>query len=172
MRARGSLMCGPHPGKKISVRIRLQSLLRVVLGLALLGKTVAQERLQPSDLWVLGAFLVPETDFFAAMVETSDWLNSNPKGFRNLSDPPNGSYESPDHFGEMIPVDIPARGNDYGWVHFNSGIPNKAAFMVGDTGSNTHPDSGIEVQGLGRPVTEQIWFNTLLGLGSSTSLLQ
>jgi Zn-dependent metalloprotease len=134
---------------------------------AVVGQTAGLNYLYQS-----GAINEHYADFFAAMVETSDWLNSNPKGFRNLSDPPNGSYESPDHYDEMIRVDIPARGNDYGWVHFNSGIPNKAAFMVADTGLNTHPDSGIEVQGLGRSISEQIWFNTLLGLGSSTSLVQ
>jgi hypothetical protein len=134
---------------------------------AVVGQTAGLNYLYQS-----GAINEHYADFFAAMVETSDWLNSNPKGFRNLSDPPNGSYESPDHYDEMIQVGIPSRGNDYGWVHYNSGIPNKAAFMVADTSSNIHPDSGIEVQGLGRPIAEQIWFNTLLGLGSSTSLVQ
>lgn len=134
---------------------------------AVVGQTAGLNYLYQS-----GAINEHYADFFAAMVETSDWLNSNPKGFRNLSDPPNGSYESPDHYDEMMEVVVPGRGNDYGWVHYNSGIPNKASFMVGDTGTNIHPDSGIEVQGLGRSVTEQIWFATLQGLGSSTSLVQ
>jgi Zn-dependent metalloprotease len=119
-----------------------------------------------------GALNEHYADFFAAMVETSDWLNSNPKGFRDLSDPPNGSYVSPDHYDEFYNVENQGKWFDNGWVHFNSGIPNKASFLVGDTGSNVHPDSGIEVQGLGRPITEQIWFDTLLTLGPTTSLPQ
>jgi Zn-dependent metalloprotease len=117
-----------------------------------------------------GALSEHYSDFFAAMVDTSDWLLSGPTFFRNLADPPNGSRSSPDHYDELMEVDKPTKDNDNGRVHRNSGIPNKASFMVADTGTNVHPDSGIEVQGLGRDVAEKIWFDTLLSLGPSTGL--
>ena len=134
---------------------------------AVVGQTAGLKYISAS-----GALNEHYADFFASMVETSDWLNSNPKGFRDLSDPPNGSYVSPDHYDEFYDLSNQGKWFDNGWVHFNSGIPNKASFMVGDTGTNVHPDSGIEVQGLGRSITEQIWFDTLLSLGPTTSLPQ
>jgi Zn-dependent metalloprotease len=85
--------------------------------------------------YLSGAVNEHYADFFAAMIEPSDWLISYPIGFRDLSDPPNGSNESPDHYDELLTVSVPASGNDYGYVHFNSGIPNKASFMVADTGT-------------------------------------
>lgn len=39
--------------------------------------------------------------------------------------------------------------NDCGWVHTNSGIPNKAAYLL--TMGGVHTGSGIEVSGLGGP---------------------
>jgi bacillolysin/thermolysin/neutral peptidase B len=96
---------------------------------AVVGQTAGLKYISDS-----GALNEHYADFFAAMVETSDWLNSNSKGFRDLSDPPNGSYVSPDHYDEFYNVDNQGKWFDNVWVHFNSGIPNKASFLVGDTG--------------------------------------
>ena len=110
------------------------------------------------------------SDFFAVMIDTSDWLQSNPVGFRDLSDPTRSTRLSgwpafPDHYDEVLTSSF-----DQGNVHFNGSILNKAAFMVGDTGTNTHPDSNIEVQGIGREKAEQIWFQALLSGSPSTGL--
>ena len=134
---------------------------------AITGQTAGLKYRQES-----GALNEHYSDSFAAMVDTSDWLMTEPTAVRNISEPPSGSRSSPDHWEEFAAVEEPNKDNDNGWVHFNSGIPNKASFLVADTVSNIHPDSGVEVQGLGREVAEQIWFQTLLTLGPTTGLPQ
>jgi Zn-dependent metalloprotease len=49
--------------------------------------------------------------------------------------------------------------NDCGFVHTNSGIPNKAAFLLTEGG--VHPGSGIEVRGIGRDKAMQLYYDVL-----------
>ena len=55
--------------------------------------------------------------------------------------------------------------NDNGYVHYNSGIPNKAAHLIVE-GGTFH---GITVEGIGRSKAEQIYYLALtVYLSSST----
>jgi Zn-dependent metalloprotease len=88
---------------------------------------------------------------------------------RNMADPPSGGSSGKiDHYsklrrlaaGELPQGDATKPGyNDAGYVHSNSGIQNKAFFLLAEGG--THPASGIEVQGIGRPSAEKIFFRAL-----------
>ena len=103
----------------------------------------------------------------AAQGLSTDWLIGEDKtdgsgAIRDLSDPP---PSQPDHILDLIAPDEDPDGedpppcppqfnilsgdcNDHGWVHLNSGISNKTAFLMADGG--THPKSGLFVFGMGR----------------------
>lgn len=67
-------------------------------------------------------------------------------------------FGQPDHmddFESLEPGELPdPEKNDNGFVHGNSGIPNKAAFLA--IAGGTH--HGIEVQGIGRDKAEQVYY--------------
>jgi Zn-dependent metalloprotease len=81
--------------------------------------------------------------------------------FRNMADPP--AEGQPDHYSNRY------RGTrDNGGVHINSGIQNKAFYLLAQGG--THPVSRIAVTGIGRAAAEQIFFRALtLKLTSSAT---
>lgn len=84
-----------------------------------------------------------------------DWLMGetlNMGTLRRLDDP--GYYGDPDHWSEYLwlPLEV-----DQGGVHINSGIPNKAAYLL--TAGGTY--YGITVSGLGYTRTEQIYYRAL-----------
>ncbi len=74
----------------------------------------------------------------------SNWLIAEDvtlsgNGIRDMSNPP--AQGDPDHYSNFVNT-----SNDSGGVHTNSGILNKAAFLLTDGG--THPFSGISVTGI------------------------
>jgi thermolysin len=73
-----------------------------------------------------------------------------PGGSRNMADPPI------DHYSERVYI---GSSYDNGGVHFNSGIQNKAFYLLAEGG--THPQSGITVTGIGRWEAEQIFYRAL-----------
>jgi Zn-dependent metalloprotease/subtilisin-like proprotein convertase family protein len=107
-------------------------------------------------------------DFFGVMVtndgEITDWKMGegvytpfrSGDALRDLADPT--KYGQPDHMNDFLalqPGEQPDRDkNDHGYVHSNSGIPNKAAFLT-VTGDTHH---GIAVQGIGRDKAEQVYY--------------
>lgn len=95
------------------------------------------------------------SDFFATMVDRSDWLITLTS--RDTSNP---AIDQASEFWNTT--------TDKGGVHSNSGIGNKAGFLVADDGLNVHPGSGVEVQGIGRAKAEQLWYATLLSLTPRT----
>ena len=65
--------------------------------------------------------------------ELGEELSSNNRGFRNMREPGLGNPKQPGHMKDFIrmpPGDKPRRGNDYGYVHYNSGIHNKVAYTL------------------------------------------
>lgn len=110
-------------------------------------------------------------DFFGVMVSNDDPIASWEIGeevytpyisgdaTRDLSDPP--KYRQPDHmddFWSLSPGELPDPDkNDDGWVHINSGIFNKGAYLV-VAGGNHH---GIQIEGIGRKKAEQIFYLAL-----------
>lgn len=105
-----------------------------------------------------GALNESYADVFAAMVDTRNWdlgedvftPGTPGDALRSLEEPTR--YGQPDHNNKYV-----VTAGDNGGVHTNSGIPNKAAFLIAVGG--TH--NGITVQGIGREATEQIYYLTL-----------
>jgi len=106
-----------------------------------------------------GALNEHYADFFAAMVDRSDWLMGGQATgvIRDLSNP---RVAHQDVF--VVTED------DHGGVHTNSGIPNMAAYLATNPGTNRHATSGVEVVGIGREKGERLWYATLLGLTPRT----
>jgi Zn-dependent metalloprotease len=81
---------------------------------------------------------------------------------RNLADPTLGTTGNIDHYTKIrrpAAGEDPSEDNDWGYVHFNSGIQNKAFFLLAEGG--THPVSGNLVDGIGRTAAERIFFRAL-----------
>ncbi len=83
------------------------------------------------------------------MAEDANW-----GGIRSLADPP--QFGHPDHYSERVYI---GSGYDNGGVHFNSGIQNKAFYLLAEGG--THPNNGIFVTGVGREAAERIFYRAL-----------
>ncbi|MCC6190237.1 MAG: thrombospondin type 3 repeat-containing protein [Anaerolineales bacterium] len=120
-----------------------------------------------------GALNESYSDVFGALVDADDWTlgEGSVRGtLRDMSDPPRNGH--PDHMlgsvsGDGLGLRVLASGvkpncaenggNDCGFVHTNSGIPNKVAFLIAQGG--TH--NGISVSGLGRAKTGQLYYVVL-----------
>ena len=86
---------------------------------------------------------------------------------RDLSDP--SKYGQPDHMDNFIhlnPGELPDPDrNDNGYVHDNSGIPNKVAHLIIEGGTHY----GVTVEGISRKKAEQVYYLALTAyLNSST----
>ena len=86
-----------------------------------------------------GAMNEAVSDMFGYLIElyargSANWeLGEDilPNGFRNLADP--NSHQQPDYVGGpyyKAPVATPNENNDHGYVHTNSGIPNKMFYLL------------------------------------------
>ena len=75
-------------------------------------------------------------------------------GIRSMADP--SMFGHPDHYSERVYI---GTGYDNGGVHFNSGIQNKAFYLLAEGG--THPQSGVTVTGIGREAAERIFYRAL-----------
>lgn len=105
-----------------------------------------------------GALDESYSDVFGEFAEAevrgaADWLHAvgKPGGYnRNLAHPPDKG--APDHLNDYIDTD-----DDNGGVHTNSGIPNKAAFLL--VAGGVHPGSGIEVRGIGIDKAQRLYYD-------------
>jgi hypothetical protein len=101
-----------------------------------------------------GALNESYADVFAAFFDGNWTIGEGSRGriIRNLSDPPRRC--DPDHMSnfQMLP-----ESNDNGGVHSNSGILNKAGFLLTDGG--TH--NGVPVRGIGRQKVMQLYMFVL-----------
>ena len=105
-----------------------------------------------------GALNESLADVFGVMLDREDWLIGENAvktrlftsgALRNLEDPHNGGDPSdffwqPAHMDEFVELDIK---EDNGGVHLNSGIPNRACFLIADA--------------IGREKTEQIYYRVM-----------
>lgn len=85
------------------------------------------------------------------------------QALRNMAHPP--QYGHPDHASRYV-----VTTDDNGGVHINSGIPNKAFYLLAVGG--THPLSGITVPRIGRAAAEWIFFRALRKLPKNASFSQ
>jgi Zn-dependent metalloprotease/subtilisin-like proprotein convertase family protein len=118
-------------------------------------------------------------DFFAVMISNDDPITDWEMGegvytpyrpgdaIRDLSNPT--KYGQPDHMDNYIhlsPGELPdPYKNDNGYVHYNSGIPNKVAYLIVKGGTHY----GIRVKGIGRDKAEQIYYLALTSYLSSST---
>ena len=51
--------------------------------------------------------------------------------------------------------------NDNGYVHTNSSVPNKAAYLLAEAGRSTAPTDHVDVLGIGRQKLGQIYYLTI-----------
>lgn len=106
-----------------------------------------------------GALNESMADVFGAMVDREDWklgedvviASAFPSGaMRNMQDPHNGGKSvndrgwQPAHMDEFLELKLEV---DNGGVHYNSGIPNRACFLIADA--------------IGREKTEKIYYRVL-----------
>ncbi|MFH1217390.1 MAG: M4 family metallopeptidase [Pseudomonadota bacterium] len=107
-------------------------------------------------------------DIFGVMIsndgDISDWRMGegvytpfrSGDALRDLSDP--SRFGLPDHMDDFMhlrPGEQPdGDKNDLGWLHYNCGIPSKAAYLA-VAGGEHH---GIRVEGIGRQKAEQIFY--------------
>jgi Zn-dependent metalloprotease len=101
-----------------------------------------------------GALDESYSDLFAAWVD-GDWHILG----RNLADPPSQAQRAPDHVlpafsGDGIGLRNPNADEDNGFVHTNSGIPNKVGYLLTD--GDVH--NGLSIRALGKDKTEQLYF--------------
>lgn len=102
-----------------------------------------------------GALNESLSDIFAALIDADDWYigeeiftpNKPGDALRYMDDPERGSQ--PAHMDDFVETD-----QDNGGVHINSGIPNKAAYLMAD-GGTFH---GISVQGMGRENMGRVFY--------------
>ena len=98
-----------------------------------------------------GALNEAMSDIFASNVDSDDWEIGEdlPGGaLRDMANPANGDPPQPAHTDDF--VEMPNDGspfNDSGGVHYNSGIPNHAYYLM--------------VQSIGRKAAEQIVYRAL-----------
>ena len=117
-----------------------------------------------------GALNESFSDVFGQFLDADDWTlgegwPSNPP-LRDMADPP--SRGQPDHwsgYNSSLDFDNDGWPDDNGGVHRNSGIPNKAAYLVSAGG--TH--NGYLVQGIGQAKTQRIWYRVLTHYLTSSS---
>ena len=118
-------------------------------------------------------------DYFGVMVsnqgDITDWKMGegvytpfrSGDALRDLSNP--SQHDQPDHmndFLELAPGEQPdSNKNDNGYVHSNSGIPNKAAYLSVAGGSH----HGINVRGIGRDKAEQVYYLAMTSYLSSAT---
>ncbi len=87
---------------------------------------------------------------------------------RDLSDPPRfGQPDHIDNYMRLAPGELPdLQKNQAGYIHQNSGIPNKAAYLTIEGGSHY----GIKVKGISRTKAEKIYYLALTAYLCSPTL--
>jgi len=102
-----------------------------------------------------GALNESLSDIFASLVDADDWMIGEDTytpgipgdALRYMDNPPLGNQ--PDHMNDYL-----VTSSDNGGVHTNSGIPNKAAFLMAEGG--TH--HGITVTAIGREAMGRVFY--------------
>ncbi|MFZ5442301.1 MAG: M4 family metallopeptidase [Myxococcota bacterium] len=104
----------------------------------------------------VGALNESYSDIFGAMVDGNWTMGESIGAIRDLSNPPR--FGQPDSIAARLPrVSVPAPENDFGFVHTNSGIHNKVAYLIADGGTHR----GVTVAPIGRDKTWRLFYSTL-----------
>lgn len=105
-----------------------------------------------------GALNESMSDIFGAMIDNEDWLMGEDvytpgvdgDALRSLADPTENG--DPDHYSKRY-----TGTQDNGGVHINSGINNKAAYLLAEGGTHY----GVTVSGIGRDAAAKIYYHAL-----------
>lgn len=117
-----------------------------------------------------GALNESLSDIFGVLIDPPDWMlgedvftpGTPGDALRYIDDPPRGGQ--PDHMNDYV-----VTTGDNGGVHSNSGIPNKAAYLMSEGG--TH--HGISVLGMGRTNIGMVFYEAQVNwLRSSSNFLE
>jgi Zn-dependent metalloprotease len=103
-----------------------------------------------------GALNESFSDVFGAAVDNDDWQMGEGSALgviRNMADPP--SKGDPDR---LFSPRYHCGSSDNGGVHTNSGVQNKAAYLIAEGGSF----NGCAIQGIGREKEEKIFYRALV----------
>lgn len=108
-----------------------------------------------------GALNEAFSDFFGTQLDPDDWgvgedIYFDNVPIRSLASP--SSYGQPGHMSEYVYLDI---SQDNGGVHINSGIPNRAMYLLAE--GLTSEGLGVSI---GRQVTGQLVWATMTSLSS------
>ena len=111
-----------------------------------------------------GALNESFSDFFGSMIDDDDWsvgedlLHPSGKSLRNMANPSDALSSQPSHFSQFERLPNTKAGN-WGGVHVNSGIPNRALYLLAE---------GLSIENLGtsigREKTADLAFKTMIGL--------
>ncbi len=123
-----------------------------------------------------GALNESFTDVFGEFLENrkgggTDWKAGRRDGscLRNIKNPPDPSCKvTPDHYSNYRDCpsgQSPSRGNDFCYVHFNSGIPNKVAYLITEGGVH----NGYTINGIGFDKAEFLYYITMINLPSNAT---
>lgn len=115
-----------------------------------------------------GALNESYADVFAVMVDRGDWLigedvttpGTAGDALRDMANPRLGVSRQVEHMSQFIDYPwytICNNSNDNCGVHTNSGIPNKAAYLISDGGVF----GGVRVFGIGKAKLERIYYRAL-----------
>ncbi len=113
-----------------------------------------------------GALNESFADFFGSMVDRDNWyigedLFKDGGFFRSMSDPPSGGQ--PGHFRNYR---FFSRDQDHGGVHYNSGIQNRALYLLSEGLSNEGLGTSI-----GKDKAEQIVYRALVRLTEDSEFI-
>ncbi len=112
-----------------------------------------------------GALNESFSDFFAEIIDAGDWSHGDGAvtgPLRDMENPP--AFSDPDHMlgaisGDGLGLRGPAGSpTDNGFVHTNSGIPNKVGYLLVE--GDTH--NALVVPGLGAEKAQRLYYNTLV----------
>lgn len=116
-----------------------------------------------------GALNESFADLFAVLIDGDDWTlgeectNRSPGYIRNLQDPHSGLKRQPAHMSEFR-HSANTEDGDWGGVHVNSGIPNRAAYLLAEGLTKESLGSSI-----GRTMTGELYYRALTVYLSSQS---
>ena len=108
------------------------------------------------------------SDFFGSMVDGDDWLIGedllSPSGLplRNMANPLAAFSQQPYHFDDYAYLPNTTEG-DYGGVHVNSGIPNRAMYLLAE--GLTQESIGTSI---GKTKTADLVFKTLISMSGNS----
>lgn len=76
----------------------------------------------------------------------------------------NNQYSSTDYYPERLKLAVGEEAdgnNDYGYVHFNSGIPNLAFYLMSEGGPHPRAKTSYTAVGVGIDKASRIWYRAL-----------